>query len=402
MSEETNERRKVEITSSVTVGELAELLELPPVSLIGELFKNGIVATINQKIDADTAQIIIDELKLSVEIVSVSDSVATERLKDRPIGQRAGKGWRDRSPVVAIMGHVDHGKTSLLDKILKLSVASGEAGGITQHIAAYQSTYEGKSVTFLDTPGHEAFSALRQHGAALTDMAVIVVAADDGVKPQTLEALRFASEQSVKIIVAITKIDKPDADLSKVKQDLVNAGQTPEEWGGDTVIAEVSSKTGEGMDKLLEIINLVAEVEELKADYDSQARGIVIESHTRKGVGSLVKVLITRGEIKKGDNIVVGSSYGKVRILKSWSGEDIDSAGPSTPVQISGLKSLPGFGDELNFASSDRDARKAAESASSQSGSAHMNSEELLRVMSRRNELSVMPIMVKADVSEIQ
>ena len=309
MSEETNERRKVEITSSVTVGELAELLELPPVSLIGELFKNGIVATINQKIDADTAQIIIDELKLSVEIVSVSDSVVTERLKDRPIGQRAGKGWRDRSPVVAIMGHVDHGKTSLLDKILKLSVASGEAGGITQHIAAYQSTYEGKSVTFLDTPGHEAFSALRQHGAALTDMAVIVVAADDGVKPQTLEALRFASEQSVKIIVAITKIDKPDADLSKVKQDLVNAGQTPEEWGGDTVIAEVSSKTGEGMDKLLEIINLVAEVEELKADYDSQARGIVIESHTRKGVGSLVKVLITRGEIKKGDNIVVGSSY---------------------------------------------------------------------------------------------
>jgi translation initiation factor IF-2 len=399
VSEETNERRKVEITSSVTVGELAELLELPPVSLIGELFKNGIVATINQKIDADTAQIIIDELKLSVEIVSVSDSVATERLKDRPIGQRAGKGWRDRSPVVAIMGHVDHGKTSLLDKILKLSVASGEAGGITQHIAAYQSTYEGKSVTFLDTPGHEAFSALRQHGAALTDMAVIVVAADDGVKPQTLEALRFASEQSVKIIVAITKIDKPDADLSKVKQDLVNAGQTPEEWGGDTVIAEVSSKTGEGMDKLLEIINLVAEVEELKADYDSQARGIVIESHTRKGVGSLVKVLITRGEIKKGDNIVVGSSYGKVRILKSWSGEDIDSAGPSTPVQISGLKSLPGFGDELNFASNDRDARKAAESASSQSGSAHMNSEELLRVMSRRNELSVMPIMVKADVA---
>ncbi len=398
MSDGTGERRKIEIGGGITVGELAELLELPVTRLIGELFKNGIAATINQKIDIDTAQIIIDELELSVEIVSAKDDSSAKLKQTEEIDLESGD-WRERPPVVAIMGHVDHGKTTLLDKILNLTVANGEAGGITQHIAAYQAEHAGRSLTFLDTPGHEAFSALRQHGAALTDLAVVVVAADDGVKPQTLEAIRFAKEEKVKIVIAITKIDKPEADLSKVKQDLVNAGLTPEEWGGDTVVVEVSAKTGEGVDALLDMILLVADVEELKADYSAGVRGLVIESHMSKGVGPLVKVLITKGELKQGENIVIGSSYGKARIMKNWKGEDIKVAGPTTPVQLSGLKSLPDFGDRLYSTSNEKEARRAAEGSSSANKAMDMNSDELLRVMSKRSEVAVMPVIVKADVA---
>lgn len=400
MSEEAVERRKIDIAGSVTVGELAELLELPATRLIGELFKNGIAATINQKIDVDTAQIIVDELELSVEIVLQADSAKATKAKEEAAQADMSVGdWRLRPPVVAIMGHVDHGKTTLLDKILGLKVADGEAGGITQHIASYQAKHKDRLITFLDTPGHEAFSALRQHGAALTDIAVIVVAGDDGVKPQTLEAIRFAKEEGVKLIVAITKVDKPDADLAKVKQDLVNAGLTPEEWGGDSVVVEVSAKTGKGVDELLDMILLVADVEELKADYSHGARGLVVESHMAKGVGSLAKVLITKGELRQGDSIVIGSSYGKARIMKDWKGDDLKVAGPTTPVQLSGLKSLPDFGDTLFSASNEKEARKAAESATQATKSLSMNSDELLRVMSHRNELMVMPVIVKADVA---
>jgi translation initiation factor IF-2 len=398
MSEEVSERRKIEISGGLTVGELAELLELPVTRLIGELFKNGIAATINQKIDADTAQIIVDELELSVEITSAKEESGL-KLKEEAEEEKEGGDWRGRAPVVAIMGHVDHGKTTLLDKILSLEVADGEAGGITQHIAAYQAEHEGRSITFLDTPGHEAFSALRQHGAALTDLAVVVVAADDGVKPQTLEAIRFAKEEGVKIIIAITKVDKPEADLPKVKQDLVNAGLSPEEWGGDTVVVEVSAKTGKGVDSLLDMILLVADVEELRADYSKGARGLVIESHMAKGVGPLVKVLITKGELERGENIVIGSAWGKARIMKNWRGEDIEIAGPTVPVQMSGLKSLPDFGDKLFSAASEKEARKAAESSGAGNKSLDMNSEELLRVMSKRSEVAVMPVIVKADVA---
>lgn len=399
MSEEKTERRKIEVAGNVTVGELAEMLELPVTKLIGELFKNGIMATINQRIDIDTAQIIVDELELSVEIVNTAGSSAKKEAEEVGSEDDDNSALELRPPIVAIMGHVDHGKTTLLDRILGLQVAEGEAGGITQHIASYQVEHGGRKLTFLDTPGHEAFSALRQHGAALTDIAVIVVAADDGVKPQTLEAIRFAKEEDVKLIIAVTKVDKPEADLNKVKQDLVNAGLTPEDWGGDTVVVEVSAKTGQGVDSLLDMLLLVADVEELKADFESSARGLVIESHMQKGVGPLIKVLITRGNLKVGDNIVVGSSYGKARILKSWDGKDIKEAGPTTPVQISGLKSLPDFGDILSFATNEKEARKSAEGAGGSAKSLGMNSEELLRVMSRRSEISVMPVIVKADVA---
>jgi translation initiation factor IF-2 len=398
VSEEKIEKREIEIAGSITVGELAELLELPVTRLIGELFKNGIAATINQKIDVDTAQIIIDELELSVEITTPKEEKKVKKESETDPGDGSGD-WKLRPPVVAIMGHVDHGKTTLLDRILGLKVADGEAGGITQHIASYQAEHNGRLMTFLDTPGHEAFSALRQHGAALTDIAVIVVAGDDGVKPQTLEAIRFAKEEGVKLIVAITKTDKPDADLPKVKQDLVNAGLTPEEWGGDTVVVELSAKTGDGVDSLLDMILLVADVEELKADYSEGARGLVVETHMAKGVGPLVKVLITKGELRQGDSLVIGSSYGKARIMKDWKGKDLKVAGPTTPVQISGLKSLPDFGDTLYSAKNDKEARKAAESAIQATKSLSMNSEELLRVMSHRNELAVMPVIVKADVA---
>lgn len=399
MSEDSTERRRIDIAGSITVGELAELLELPATRLIGELFKNGIAATINQKIDVDTAQIIVDELELSVEIVLQAETAKATRAKEDAVVDMSVGDWRLRPPVVAIMGHVDHGKTTLLDKILGLKVADGEAGGITQHIASYQANHKDRLITFLDTPGHEAFSALRQHGAALTDIAVIVVAGDDGVKPQTLEAIRFAKEEGVKLIVAITKVDKPDADLAKVKQDLVNAGLTPEEWGGDSVVVEVSAKTGKGVDELLDMILLVADVEELRADYSSGARGLVVESHMAKGVGSLAKVLITKGELKQGDSIVIGSSYGKARIMKDWKGDDLKVAGPTTPVQLSGLKSLPDFGDTLFSASNEKEARKSAEGATQATKSLSMNSNELLRVMSHRNELMVMPVIVKADVA---
>lgn len=398
-TEQADNKRVVQLPPSVTVGELAELLELPATSLIGELFKNGIMATINQKIDVDTAQIIVDELKLSVELSDKSSDKELEPSAENEPEVEDEKDLEPRPPVVAIMGHVDHGKTTLLDRIVGLKVADGESGGITQHISAYQARFKDRLITFLDTPGHEAFSALRQHGAALTDIVVVVVAADDGVKPQTLEAIRFAKEESVKTIVVITKIDKPAADSNKTKQDLVNAGLTPEDWGGDTLVVELSAKTGAGVDEFLEMLLLVSDVEEHKANYKSLPTGVVIESHMQKGLGPFVKVLITKGTLKSGSNIHVGSSFGKIRTMTDWKGKEIKSATPSTPVQISGLKTLPSFGEKLRFANSDKEARKAAENHSSAISNNSMNSEELLRVMSHRNQISVMPVLVKADVA---
>ena len=247
-------------------------IELPVTKLIGELFKNGIMATVNQRIDPETAQIIVDELGLDVEFIQkgAEENTAAMRSNERSHSE----GAHERPPIVAVMGHVDHGKTSLLDAILDMKVVTGEAGGITQHIAAYQTEYNGHKITLLDTPGHEAFSALRQHGAALTDVVIIVVAADDGVKPQTVEAIKFAQQANARIIVAINKVDKPDADVNRVKTQLATEHNlTPEEWGGDTVMVEVSAKTKQNLDKLLEMVLLVADLEELKAETDGPAEG---------------------------------------------------------------------------------------------------------------------------------
>ena len=295
-----DDKKVIVIADSITVGELAETLNLPVTSLIGELFKNGIVATINQRIDFETATIIVEELGLEVELQKKEAAAKVERaahiLSDDAV---------ERPPIVAVMGHVDHGKTSLLDAILDTKAVEGEAGGITQHISAYQVERNKRMITLLDTPGHEAFAALRQHGATLTDVVIIVVAADDGVKPQTIEAIRFAQNANAKIVVAINKIDKEAANPQLVKTQLATEHNlNPEEWGGDTVMVEVSAKTGQNIDKLLDMVLLVADLEELKADLDVPAEGLVIEAHMETGRGSVVGLLVEQGQLKPGHFLV--------------------------------------------------------------------------------------------------
>lgn len=387
------------VGNMITVGELAAQLDLPVTKLVGELFKNGIMATVNQRIDLETAQIIVDELELEVELQQKEAAETAPTKSERKLSEKA----QTRPPIVAVMGHVDHGKTSLLDAVLDTKVVSGEAGGITQHISAYQTEFKGRKITLLDTPGHEAFSALRQHGAALTDVVVIVVAADDGVKPQTVEAIRFARQANAKIIVAINKIDKPDADVNRVKQQLaVDHKLNPEEWGGDTVMVEVSAKTKQGVDKLLEMVLLVTDIEELKAEVDVPAEGLVIESHMEQGRGAVVGLLVEHGLLKPGSFLVAGSSVGKVRTLGDFAGRPIKEAGPSTPVIVSGFKALPQFGDRFTVVTSDKVARGQAEghlaSAKQDVQASAVSSSDLLNLMNRRKEKQLVNFIVKADV----
>lgn len=385
------------IADSITVGELAETLNIPVTTLVGELFKNGIVATINQRIDFETAQIIIEELGLDVEIQK-KESAAV----GRTVHQLSDKAV-ERPPIVAVMGHVDHGKTSLLDAILETKTVEGEAGGITQHISAYQTVRNNRTITLLDTPGHEAFAALRQHGATLTDVVVIVVAADDGVKPQTVEAIRFARTANAKIVVAINKIDKETANPQLVKTQLATEHDlNPEEWGGEVVMVEVSAKTGQNLDKLLDMVLLVADIEELKADIDVPAEGLVIESHMEQGRGSVVGLLVEQGELKPGHFLVAGTSYGKVRTLLDFRGKPIKSAGPSTPVTVTGFKELPQFGDEFDIVKNEKEARQLTEKARIEreraAASTNVTGADLLKMMSQKHETQELKVIVKADV----
>jgi len=388
--------RTIELGESITVGALAEQLALPVSQLISELFKNGVMATVNEKIDFDTAQILLSELDLDVELAK-KEHVSAPRVKKEASAKAVA-----RPPVVAMMGHVDHGKTSLLDAIRGAEVASGEAGGITQHLSAYQIEHDGRKLTFLDTPGHEAFAALREHGARLTDVAVIVIAADDGIKPQTLEAIRFARSAGVKIIVAANKMDKPAADINRLKQQLAENQLMPEDFGGDTIVMPVSAKTKEGINELLDIILLATDVEELRADVDVPASGLVIEAHMEQGRGPVAVALVEQGTLQAGQFVVIGSTYAKVRNLETTTGEPIKTAGPSTPVIITGLKKLPDFGDEFGVVANEKVARdQAAASAQknrSESSSAGTTSSELLRIISRSDRLSEFNILVKADV----
>lgn len=385
------------IADSITVGELAEALHLPVTTLVGELFKNGIVATINQRIDFETAQIIVEELKIDVELQK-KETTQPERTK-----HELSENAVDRSPIVAVMGHVDHGKTTLLDAILSTKTVEGEAGGITQHISAYQTERKGRLITLLDTPGHEAFAALRQHGAALTDVVIIVVAADDGVKPQTVEAIRFARAANAKIVVAINKIDKETANPQLVKTQLATEHKlNPEEWGGDTIMVEVSAKTGQGIDTLLDMVLLVADVEELKADIDVPAEGLVIESHMETGRGSVVGLLVEQGELKPGHFLVAGTAHGKVRTLLDFTGKPLKKAGPSTPVTVTGFKELPQFGDIFTVVKNEREARNATQQArmdrEQQAASTNVTGADLLKMMTQKQESEEFNIIVKADV----
>lgn len=389
--------KKVLVADSITVGELAETLHLQVSTLVGELFKNGIVATINQKIDFDTAQIIVEELGIDV-VLERKKPVEIVRVKH----ENSDKA-EPRPPIVAVMGHVDHGKTTLLDQILKMHKVSTEAGGITQHISAYQTERNGKKITLLDTPGHEAFAALRQHGAVLTDVVIIVVAADDGVKPQTVEAIKFAQNANAKIVVAINKIDKPTANPEKVKAQLASEYKlTPEEWGGDVLMVNVSALTGEGIDKLLDAVLLVAEMEELKADYDIPAEGLVIESHMEQGRGSVVSLLVEQGTIHESDVLVAGTAYGKIRTLLDFKGDRIKKAGPSTPITITGLKDLPQFGDSFVITKNERLARKMVTEAKIEheknAASTNVTGADLLKMMSHQDDVKDFDVVVKADV----
>ncbi|HEX9153569.1 MAG TPA: translation initiation factor IF-2 [Candidatus Saccharimonadales bacterium] len=390
--------RTIEIEDMITVGALAEKLSLPATRLIGELMKNGVLVTINERIDFDTAQIIVEELGLDVVLSRKAQAEPAARQKKHEHGDSATV----RPPVVAVMGHVDHGKTSLLDAIRGAHVAKGEAGGITQHISAYQIMRKDRAITFLDTPGHEAFAAIREHGAHLTDIAVIVVAADDGIKPQTLEAIRFARKAGVRMIVALNKIDKEGADANRVKQQLAEQELLPEEWGGDTVIVEVSAKTGQGIDNLLDMILLVADVEDFRAEATGPATGLVIESHLEQGRGPIANALVEEGTLKAGQFIVAGATYAKIRTLESTDGKVLKEASPSTPVVITGFKALPEFGDEFNVVKDEKEARQHAEKAATfkhgASARSDMSSSELIRMINRNNKVNELNVIIRADV----
>ena len=392
------EEKTIQIAGSITVDELSKSLGLSVTELIGTLFKNGIVATINQRLDFETASIILEELglknvKLERKNTSTKTSNYHRELSDKAV---------TRPPVVAVMGHVDHGKTTLLDTLLHKKTVDDEAGGITQHISAYQLKHNDRLITFLDTPGHEAFAAIRQHGAMLTDIVVIVVAADDGVKPQTVEAINFAKTANAKIIVAINKIDREGADVNRTMADLAQHGLQPEEWGGDIVMVPISAKQNQNLDQLLDMILLTADLEELKADIDIPAEGLVIESHMETGKGSVVNLLVTGGELKTGEFIVAGNTYAKIRTMLDWKGKPRGKATPSTPVTVTGFKELPNFGDQFEEVPDEKTARKMAllnaQTASDESASTNVTSTDLLRMMSTADNSKVFNVIVKGDV----
>jgi translation initiation factor IF-2 len=383
----------------ITVGTLAERLSIPVTRLIGELMKNGVMATVNERIDFDTAQIIVEELDLDLTLAKRTANEEVTVAHHKPVNSDKAEA---RPPVVAVMGHVDHGKTSLLDAIRGADVVKGEAGGINQHISAYQIEHNGRVITFLDTPGHEAFAAIREHGAHLTDIVIIVVAADDGVKPQTVEAIRFAKKAGVKILVAANKIDKEGADVNRLKQQLSEHDLLTEEWGGDTIVLPVSAKTKEGIPALLDMLLLVTDVEELKADIDVPASGLIIEAHVEQGRGPVAQALVEAGTLQTGQFIVAGGSYAKIRNLESTDGKPVKKATPSMPVVITGFKTLPEFGDMFTVEPNEKAARAKAEEIAQEKQAAgnrmDIGSSELIRLINRNNEMQELNIIVKADV----
>ena len=347
-------KREVQLPETITVGELANRMAVKANEVIKVMMKMGVMATINQPIDQDTAQLVVEEFGHSV--VRLKENALEEQLQ----AQAGEVELLPRAPVVTIMGHVDHGKTSLLDYIRRTKVAAGEAGGITQHIGAYQVETPKGPITFIDTPGHAAFTAMRARGAHVTDIVVLVVAADDGVMPQTIEAIQHARAAAVAMLVAVNKIDKGDADPDRVRNDLGKQNVIPEEWGGDTMFVNVSARTGQGVDQLLESILLQAEVLDLKAAHEGAAVGVVLESSIEKGRGAVATVLVKRGTLKTGDPIIAGQEFGRVRALFDASGKQLRSAGPAVPVAVLGLSDAPNAGDDLMAVESERKAREVA------------------------------------------
>lgn len=398
-AERAKKQIKITVPEEITVGELAALLKMTAAEVIKKLFALGMMATVNEVIDYDTAEIVATELGAKVEkevVVTIE-----ERIIDDTVD--AEKDLQPRDPVVVVMGHVDHGKTSLLDAIRNTSVTSTEAGGITQHIGAYRvQTSEGK-ITFLDTPGHAAFTSMRARGAMATDIAILVVAADDGIMPQTIEAINHAKAANVSIIVAINKMDKPGASPDRIMQQLTEHDLVPEEWGGDVICIPVSAKTHQGIDKVLESINLVAEMLELKANPNRAAKGIVIEAKLDKGRGPVATVLVQNGTLKTGDTIVAGTSVGRVRVMTNENGKVLDSAGPSVPVEIMGLAEVPQAGDTFDAVSDERLARELVEQRKREAKEEEFKQYQKVTLDNlfssiSQGEMKELNIIVKADV----
>ena len=388
----------ITVPDEITVGELASRMKISAGEVIKKLMSMGLMVTVNQVIDYDSAFLVADEFKIKVS----KEVVLT--IEDRLFDESADKeeDLKPRAPVVVVMGHVDHGKTSLLDAIRNTNVTAGEAGGITQHIGAYRVTVQGKEITFLDTPGHEAFTAMRARGANLTDVAVLVVAADDGIMPQTVEAINHAKAAGVTIIVAINKIDKPGADPDRVKQELTQYELVPEEWGGDTICVPVSAVKGTGVNELLEMIILSSDMMELKANPSRAAKGVVIEAKLDKGRGAVATVLVQNGTLKNGDIVIAGTATGRVRMMTHDKGERVNEAGPSFPVEIMGLSEAPNAGDVFNAVADERMARELVEQRKHQEKEeafkkdAKVNLDDLFNQIG--SGIKTFNIIVKADV----
>jgi len=393
--------REVELPETISVGELASRMSVKASEVIKELFKQGMMVTINQVLDRDTATIVVEEMGHKAILADERDAEGT--LLDEVQEQTEQAESLPRPPVVTIMGHVDHGKTSLLDYIRRTRVASGEAGGITQHIGAYHVETDKGTVSFLDTPGHAAFSAMRARGAKVTDIVILVVAADDGVMPQTVEAIQHARASQVPIIVAINKMDKPEANPDKVMQELTQYEVLTEEWGGDTMMVKVSAKAGTGIDELLDAILLQAEVLELKAPVAGPARGAIVESSLDKGRGPVATVLVQSGTLRRGDIIVSGGEYGRVRAMFDESGSPVESAGPSIPVQVLGLSGTPNAGDDVITVSDERRAREVAEFRAARSRQSRFDEQrgvslDQLFTQLKDGEQKAVNLILKADV----
>ena len=390
--------REVAIPDGITVADLAQRMSVKAAEVIKVMMGMGSMVTINQMIDQDTAAVVVEEMGHKPKLIDTNAIEAQLREDTSVEGEQS-----ERPPVVTVMGHVDHGKTSLLDRIRSADVATGEAGGITQHIGAYRVTTAKGVITFLDTPGHAAFTAMRARGAKVTDIVVLVVAADDGVMPQTVEAVQHAKAAGVPLIVAVNKIDKPDADPDRVRQGLTQHGVIPEDWGGDTMFVQVSAKSGQGIDALLDGILLQAEVLELKAVYDGPAVGTVIESRLDKGRGPVATVLVQGGTLKKGDILLTGAEFGRIRAMLNELGEQVDEAGPSTPVEVLGLSSVPNAGDEAVVVADERKAREIAafrQNRARETRMARQQAAKLENVFQRMQEGQNVPLnlLIKTDV----
>ncbi|KAF1681184.1 translation initiation factor IF-2 [Bacillus mexicanus] len=390
---------KITFSGTLTVGALAEELGKEPSELIKKLMLLGVMATINQELDKDTIELIASEYGVETEEVIVLEETELEKYEEPD----KEEDLEIRPPVVTIMGHVDHGKTTLLDSIRKTKVVEGEAGGITQHIGAYQIEENGKKITFLDTPGHAAFTTMRARGAEVTDITILVVAADDGVMPQTVEAINHAKAAEVPIIVAVNKVDKESANPDRVMQELTEYGLVPEAWGGETIFVPLSALTGKGIDELVEMILLVSEVEELKANPNRQAKGTVIEAQLDKGRGSVATLLVQTGTLHVGDPIVVGNTFGRVRAMVNDIGRRVKTAGPSTPVEITGLNDVPQAGDQFLVFKDEKTARSVGEARASKqleeqrSDKAKLSLDDLFEQI-KQGDVKDINLIVKADV----